>query len=210
MAEALMKARSPNSDYWVRIKNDTAGVDVICDCPDHDSIMTASHFMPRSLALSGLSIAGIGGATAATIAGGDLISQDSTKLIWSGTDSIRLPLQLIFDAETNSYQDVHRVCALLQSLTLPTKSAMGRMLMPPNPVRNLLDPYNNISGTDNRTVLWIGRRWYFDNVVVESANYVSPTRLNKGYPIAGAIDLSLVTDYVLSRDEYLHAAGVSN
>jgi hypothetical protein len=186
------KARNPAN--YVIISNPTAGVEVACDLPDRFSLAVSSQFEPVDFSLQTV---GRGAATAANIIGGNILAKEATKLIWLGTTPMEFTLPLIFDAETSSYEDVHQVYCNLQMLVLPDG---GRgFLFPPNTTR-----FSN----NNKTTVWIGKQFWFDSVVITTANITSESRLNAGYPIAGQIDMTFQTEYVYSRADYVKAAGI--
>ena len=200
------RPRSTNPAYLCRIINATSGVDVIADLPEHISISTSSSFESLSL-----SLLDIGRATSviAKGVGGNVASKAATKQIWRDSGPIEFTLSLIFDANTNSRNDVHLQLIQLQQLSLPLGNggeSYTARLYPPNPWRGL----NGISGQENRTIVILGNMFKFEPCLVVSANLNEDIRMAAdGFPIAGQIDITFRTDYTFDRTDYLKAAGGS-
>lgn len=200
------RGRFPN--YWVYLTQPTQDIEIIADLPEEFSISASSHYEGPTGTM------GAGGSNIA--AGGDIAMQYLTKRVWAGTEPLSFPLKLLFDAENNTYEDVHETLNLLLSMALPSNldnlpsfaSGWGisasSVLVSPNPYRE----YTGFS-EHNKISLRIGRQYFFESVVVMSANLVSDTRLiDTGYPLAGAIDLQICTDYVLHKKDLFKAAGI--
>lgn len=190
--------RSKNSDYWVYIVNRVAGVQLLADLPESFSISAQSQY--EAVDGNGFFNLRNRSAIAAQIAGGGAILQRATKQIWAHTAPLAFHLPLIFDAETNSLQDVHEKMAILQSMVLPRLEGPG-VLGPPNG--------RSILGQEKAVSLQIGKQFLFDDCIITGASLITEQRLNNGYPIAGQIDLNIETNYVLSREDYLLAAGLT-
>ena len=220
--------KSKNPDYRVMIRNETSNISVIADLPEQFGFTVQAQYsemnrgsvsdfvagVPGIRRLPGGAVRGAGGA----LFGGSVIWQGMTKKLWEGTSHINFSLTMLFDAETNAREDVHDVAVSLQALALPighnganappgkeitVTSTMQQVLMPPNP------PYANPN--HNRTELRVGRLFFFPMVVIESADYIADIKLDStGMPIAGAVQLSLSTEYVMSRQDLLNAASVAN
>lgn len=198
-----MAPRSINESYVCRVVNRSAGVDILADMPERITLSVSSSYEPLSMSIREAGRV-LSGASAAI--GGNIASKAATKQMWRDTGPIEFTVSLIFDAENNSFNDVHRNLVLLQHLALPIgngSSSLGAVMLPPNPWRS-----TTISGQDNRTIVDLGYLFHFDPCLVLSANIVEEMRTDDtGYPIAGQIDVTFRTDYTFDRTDYLRAAG---
>lgn len=200
---AYRSGYAKSSNYWCLIYNKSAQIEYLLDLPDRFSIGVQSQF--ESIDISLMSF----GATnkIAQFNGGNMLSQELTKLMWRGTSPIEFTLPLTFDAYSNAFYDVHSIVAHLQMLCLPISSGefgvktRKKVLRPPNPTR---------WSDDNKTTIRLGRQFLFDSVTMLSANLTSESRLDsQGMPIAAQIDLTFSTDFVYGRSDYAIAAGIS-
>lgn len=191
----LNVARSKNPSARGMIKNKAANLSIIFDLPSAIHLSNQSSYMNYDLLSSGLGIAG-------QLAGGGIMLAAGTKQVWLKTAPTTFALQIMLDAETNGYEEVHRISNLLHQLTLPWEGP-GGTLLPPNPIR--------LTNDQNITSVRLGRQYFFPTVVVNSVNSNSETRLDKdGYPISGTVDVTFTTDFVLSREEWAKIYGGSD
>lgn len=205
-------------DYRVLIENSWAGFSLEADMPPEIDIAASSSFDHGERAFTASELINKGarsiGRTGSEILGnlgsllgvsGAAILQPMTKAVWQSSSPIPIQLPLIFDAHYNAKEEVHDIAVRLLALCLPVQ--VGNVLLPPNPPSF----YGWGVGADavNRTSLRIGRQFFFPSVAIQSVNYNAQQRLAAdGYPIAGSIDVTFVTDYIYGRQDLLQAAGV--
>ena len=221
MAKQEPRGRFPN--YWCHISQPSNEIDILADLPEEFSYAAMSHYLgPTGTTAEGLGqlvgdmpVVDALAKAAPVAAGGDVAVQSLTKRIWQGTEPLQFSLRLLFDAENNSYEDVHETVTLLASLALPSSfNLLGvTMLSAPNPYR-AFDQIPLLGGflpssQHNILTIRIGRQYYFPSCVVLSAQPAVDIRLEAdGYPIAGAIDLQVCTDTVYHKEDLFRAAGV--
>lgn len=219
MAKQEPRGRFPN--YWCHISQPTNEIDILADLPEEFSYAAMSHYLGPTgtssealgQALGDLPVVDALAKIGPVVAGGDVAVQSLTKRIWQGTEPLQFSLRLMFDAENNSYEDVHETVTLLASLALPSSEIGGYVMSAPNPYR-AFDQIPLIGGflpssQHNLLSIRIGRQYLFESCVVLSAQPAVDIRLEKnGYPIAGAIDLQVCTDTVYHKQDLFKAAGI--
>lgn len=187
--------RSKNPNYWVQIINETAGINIKADLPQSVAPSVKSEYTTWDRFATPLNT-DILGVNASGGFGGGILLREFTKKIWQGCSGIAMTLPLIFDAETSGQEDVHAVAEALMTLCSPYRIGDGvySILLPPNPTR--------MFGTNNTTTVRIGRLFFFESVAPVDATYTVDVKLDKyGYPIAGQVDFSFETEYVVDRND---------
>ena len=185
------KPRSRNPNYHVQIINNTAQVNVVADLPQAVSLTGQSQFTTWQRMAQPIQNEYVTGGAAGTI-----MLKEFTKRIWVSSTGLGMTLPLIFDAETNSQEDVFNVAKALMLLERPHAIGSGpyTILLPPNPTR--------LTGNANVTSVRIGRMFFFESVSIDSVTANFDVKLDKyGFPIAGSVDFTFETDYVPSRDD---------
>jgi hypothetical protein len=201
---------SANQDYLVGISSAGNGINIIGHTPAEFSIATGAEMEGRggtidisSLGGGGPVAAGLGTIANGTIGG--IGAKDLTYSVWKGTSPIQFDLQLLFDAQSNTKQDVHDNLVALLSLPLPfgaSGMSAGTVMLGPTPTWYYPER--------NKITVRIGRQWYFDSVAVTGASMASEQRLDRaGYPIAGGINVSIQTIHVYTKADLALASSSS-
>ena len=184
---------SSNTDYVVVIKSSNPAAEIVANIPEELSIAVGGEYearLPSSIAdISATAgrIVGVAGKTNA-------VYQWNTEEIWMNSTPIEIPLTLLFDAETNAFEDVFRPMKILEALTLPT--ILGGWLISP------------MAGS-NRVTVTVGRQLQIVDAIIQSVASTYSTRLDhNGYPIAGQCEVTIKTPRVLSRDGWIKASTV--
>lgn len=233
------RGRFPN--YWCQITSKSHNIDIVADLPEAFALSMTGHYDGSTGTVSGAvsSIVGVVNTTAGQVAssaftatGGDVAFQALTKRIWRGSEPIDFSLPLLFDAEENTFEDVHETCTLLSSLALPDFGGgaasignglysaldnMGRRAI--NAWNTMLDgnlggvmhpPNPTRLGDYNRVDIRIGRMWLIENVTILGAELIEDVnRLGReGYPLAGGVTLRVSTELVWTKEDFYKAAGV--
>lgn len=201
----IKAAKGTNPDYFIHIKCPTKNVNIIADLPEQVSIAVASDWENR-LASSTL---GDFVAAAPSSVGTNAAVQFATEQLWMNTSPIDIPVSLLFDAETNAFNEVHKPMTLLESLTLPTSLGNGILVTPGPTVSNSVSSINGYSG--NPVSITIGRQITLSSCIVVSVSNTYDSKLAAdGYPISGQSEITIRTPKVLSADEWLAIRGLSD
>lgn len=207
-----MTAKSKRQGYFCHIQNLSSGVDIVADLPEAYQQAVGAQYEARNTAFGLDGGDGLSGAIAAWI-NPSIMMRSLTAAVWRGSSPVQFSLQLLFDAEENTYDDVQNNLVMLQTLTLPYDNG-GDILYPPNPSTaiawasmNLITRQSLNPGMSEITVR-IGKQWYFPSCVVMSAAMSSDTRLNEDLPIAGSINLEVTTSHVYTKADLMRAASM--
>lgn len=199
-------AKTDNQAYLIDIVCPGHGFGVQVDMPEQIALAVSSEWesrLPSALSEMWSAFSPLGGGIGKGLSnalGADPHLKSLSFQMWAGTTPIEIPMTILFDAERSALKEVYEPIVGLQSLTLPVGD--GEMLWAPGPDVGIFSNQNAGYGVHVK----IGRWMMFLNCIVVSANAVFDARVdNRGYPIAGQIDLVFRTPYVYGRSDWLKA-----
>lgn len=183
-------SRGNNPNYMVRIDS-TAGISITADMPENVAFAISSSWEPRF----GAGLNELNGMldTALRVVGENVMIQEFSRLMWMNTTPVEIPLTLMFDTDTDAYEDVFKPMNALELLCLP--DVHGALLTAPGP---------SVTNPDrNKISIFIGRVWFFPSVVVTSVSSAYDSRMDaRGYPISGQTDITFSTTQVMSKTDW--------
>ena len=192
-----------NPDYLMNFVCNDPQLDVICSIPELVALSVRSQWEARLPATINEAVQGLGlSATTSAIVrnymlafNANVMKQSFTHQMWITTAPIEQNFTLLFDAETDAYNDVMQPIKDLMGAALPyRKTANSDLLYAPGPTP--------VQPNKSKLSLRIGRMMYWDSVILYAGSPTFETRLeSNGKPIAAQIEVTIQSLTVPARDD---------
>lgn len=194
-----MCSKSNNPNYMVHIKS--SGFEVIADMPEETTTSLGSEWEAWFPSNGD----GVVGNAIRTLAGTALRAQIMSTQTWTNSSPVEIPLELLFDAESNPQTEVYEPMRRLEMMALPSMS--GNILYAPGPAPGLSQLYDNTGSLE--VELSIGRMLHIPSVVITSVQSTFSSRLTQdGKPIAGRSSINFRTSITPSRQDWEQWTGI--
>lgn len=187
-------AKGTNPAYMLTLSCPTANLEIVADLPEQTVLALQSNWesrMPGALQAARDNML-------TNLAGISPLSQEwGTRQMWIDTPPLELSFHLLFDAQTNAYQDVFLPAINVLKLVAP--EASGDWLLPPGPSR--------VHKTKNAVMLTIGKMIRINDGIIVSAQPSFDNRMDaQGYPIACDLEITIRTSVTYSRSDIQNMA----